>query len=151
MTLTMTNANLQNSMEQFTKVVPILLLAIAGLTFIGVGIFHTNFYSEVFSSRFGATGGLAFGIFLAVVHEVTRFALLVASVRDFTDNKRGNGWLGLVGSLALVAYDIKISNNIAALWAKTGFDATIYASTIVFLILLGLLLEIRLILTVSKA
>lgn len=146
----MTNANLSNIVNQFTKIAPTLLLGIAGLTFIGVSIFHTNFYTAVFLSRFGSVGSLSFAIFLALVHELTRFALLVSSIRDFTDNKAANGWLGLIGSLALVAYDIKISNSVALLWANESFDASIYSSTIIFLILLGLLLEIRLILTVKK-
>lgn len=146
----MTNANLANIVEQFTKIAPSLLLGIAALTFVGVSIFHTNFYTAVFLSRFGGVGALCFAIFLALIHEFTRFALLVSSIRDFTDNKRANGWLGLIGSLALVAYDIKISSYVANLWANESFDAAIYSSTIVFLILLGLLLEIRLVLTMPK-
>lgn len=146
----MTNANLSNLVNEFTKVAPTLLLCIAALTFIGVAIFHTDFYTDVFTSRFGGTGALCFGIFLALIHELTRFALLVSSIRDFTDKKKANGWLGLIGSIALVAYDIKISSSVAELWANDSFDAAIYSSTIVFLILLGLLLEIRLVLTMSK-
>jgi len=75
---------------------------------------------------------------------------VVSSVRDFADAKRGAGWLGLLGSVALVAYDIKISSSVATLWANEAFDASVYSSTIVFLILLGLLLEVRLVLTMVK-
>jgi len=146
----MTNANLANLVEAFTKIAPALLLTIAGLTFIGVGIFHTNFYTAVFLSRFGDVGSLAFAVFLALIHELTRFALVISSVRDFTDKKSGAGWVGLIGSIALVAYDIKISGSVAQLWANDAFGAAIYSSTIVFLILLGLLLEVRLVLTMVR-
>lgn len=146
----MTNANLANLVEQFTRIAPALLLTIAALTFVGVGIFHTNFYSAVFLIRFGSVGALCFAIFLAIIHELTRFALVVSSVRDFGEKKTGAGWLGLLGSIALVAYDIKISGSVAQLWANDSFDAAIYSSTIVFLILLGLLLEVRLVLTMVK-
>ena len=146
----MTTTNLANLVEQFTRIAPALLLTIAALTFFGVATFHTNFYTDVFLSRFGYVGSLSFAIFLAVVHELTRFALLVSSVRDFTSKRLGAGWLGLLGSLALVAYDIKISSSVAALWANESFDAGIYSSTIIFLIMLGLLLEVRLVLTYSR-
>lgn len=146
----MTTANLTNLTDQFTRFAPALLLGIAGLTFLGVGIFHANFYTSVFLSRFGEVGSLAFAIFLAIVHELTRFALVVSSVRDFSDGRTGSGWLGLLGSVALVAYDIKMSGSVSMLWANDSFDAGIYSGTIIFLILLGLLLEVRLVLTLVK-
>ena len=147
----MTTTNLVNLVNQFTRIAPSLLLGIAALTFLGVGIFHTNFYTAVFVSRFGEVGALCFAIFLAIIHEFTRFALLVASIRDFSDDKAANGWLGLLGSVALVAYDIKISSYVADLWANDSFSPGVYSSTIIFLILLGLLLEVRLVLTMPKA
>ncbi len=52
--------------------------------------------------------------------------------------------------VALVAYDIKMSTSVALIWANDTFDAGIYSGTIVFLILLGLLLEVRLVLTMVK-
>ena len=143
----MTSTKVLDLTNQFTVYAPALLLGIAGLTFLGVGIFQANFYSSVFLTRFGEVGSLMFAIFLALVHELTRFALVVSSVRDFSDKKAGSGWLGLLGSLALVAYDIKISSSVALVWVNDSFDANVYSSTIIFLILLGLLLEVRLVLT----
>ena len=76
--------------------------------------------------------------------------MVVSSVGDCSFGRSGSGWLGLLGSVALVAYDIKMSTSVALIWANDTFDAGIYSGTIVFLILLGLLLEVRLVLTMVK-
>jgi len=72
---------------------------------------------------------------------------LVASVRDFSDDKRFNGWLGLLGSVGLVLHDLSVSKNIALMWSPD--NPLPYTGLFSFLILIGLLLEFRLILTVD--
>lgn len=135
----------QRIMDEIAKNVPLILTILAFGTFIATGIFITDYYTEILSARF-AGSAFYFALFIALIHEITRFGLLISSIRDFSENRRLNAWLGFIGSIALVAYDIKTANQIAVLYG----DRETFSGLITFLVLIGLLLEFRLILTVEK-
>lgn len=142
---------MQNILDNTSKAAPFALLLMAVGTFLIVGIFWGDYYTELFSARFPAWAAVALAVFTAVIKEGVRFALLISSIRDFSDKRSANGWLGLIASVALVAYEIKVSAAVAAMWATQGFPAGSYRSFLIFTILLGLILEIRLILTTPSA
>ncbi|HBH48270.1 MAG TPA: hypothetical protein DDX98_06505 [Bacteroidales bacterium] len=142
------NLNTDRMMEQFSKVVPFLLMIFALLSFIAVGIFSVDYYSELLESRFKASS-YPMAILIAGIQELVRLGLLIASVRDFSDTKPLNGWLGLIASVALVWHDVKVAEKISLMWNQS--EPGQYFSLFVFLILVGLVLEIRLILTVPGA
>jgi len=133
-------------MREFAKIAPFLLLVCAIGTFVGFGIFQVDYFSEILSVRWEKP--LAMAIFMTVIFETSRFALLVSSVRNFTDDRKANGWLGLALSVALVAHDISTAYKIGAMWSATG--PGLYSNYLVVLVLLGLGLEFGLILTVGK-
>jgi len=132
-------------MREVSKAAPILLLVCALASFFTVGIFAVDYYENLFQ-RFG-THSRTLAILIASIQELVRFALLVSSIRDFSDKKKFNGWLGLLGSLALVFHDIGVAYSIAEMWDAA--NPVPYSTVLIFLILLGLGLEIRLILTVD--
>lgn len=135
-----------NVMREISKAAPLLLLICALGSFICFGFFSVNYYAKLFEPV--GVHSRTMAITMAVITELVRFALLVASIRDFSDKKRFNGWLGLLGSVALVFHDVNVARSIAAM-----FDAanpTPYSTAFIFLILLGFGLEIRLILTMSN-
>jgi hypothetical protein len=146
-------ANLQHSSPvayitgEITKGAPLALLVCAVLTFAAVGIFVFDYYQSLFLPRFGSSGAAAMAGLIAGVQELVRFSLLVASIRDFSENRRGNGWLGLLGSVALVGHDLHTAGEVARLWNIETSNQ--YANILTYLVLVGLLLEIRLILTSS--
>lgn len=131
-------------MAESAKYAPLILTILAFGTFAGVGIFLTDYYSEILNPRFGKSA-FYLAVFLALIHEATRFALLISSMRDFSDNRSLNGWLGIVGSVGLVAHDLKTAAKIGSLYGSDTF-----AGLITFLVLIGLLLEFRLILTIER-
>ena len=133
-------------MLEISKAAPIALLVFALLSFIAIGVFSIDYYQTLFEPRF-ARMAKPMAILIAVIQEAVRFGLLVTSVRDFANGKKLNGWLGLVGSIGLVFHDISLSNSIAEMWDST--NPLPYSSLFLFLILIGLLLEFRLILTVG--
>ena len=133
-------------MHEISKAAPLLLLLGAIASFISFGIFAVDYYQNLFA-KFG-THARTMGVVIASITELVRFALLVSSIRDFSDKKRFNGWLGLMGSIALVFHDINVARSIASAWDIS--NPTPYSTVFIFLILLGLGLEIRLILTTSK-
>ena len=133
-------------MVEISKAAPLLLLIGALASFVSFGIFAVDYYENLFS-KFG-THSRTIAVVIASITELVRFALLVSSIRDFSDSKRFNGWLGLLGSVALVFHDINVARSIAQMWDAS--NPLPYSSTFIFLILLGLGLEIRLILTTSK-
>lgn len=134
-------------MLEISKAAPLALLVFAFLSFLAVGIFAIDYYESLFTSRFGRLAK-PMAILIAVIQEAVRFGLLVTSIRDFADKKRLNGWIGLIGSIGLVIHDISLSNSIANMWSPD--NPLPYSSLFMFLILIGLLLEFRLILTVGN-
>ena len=151
----MTNLNnfqVSSIMETVSKFAPFALLAMAAGTFLTIGIFRTDYYDHIFSVRFEPWAAMAMAVFVSVIEEGVRLALLISSMRDFSDKRSGNGWLGLIASVALVWYEISTTQQVAELWAAGEVAAvSVYKGFLIFMVLLGLILELRLILTVPNA
>lgn len=139
-------------MKTVSEYAPFALLIMAVGTFLTVGIFWYDYYAHIFGARFAPWAAMAMGAFAAIIKEGVRLSLLVSSIRDFSDKRSGNGWLGLLASIALVWYEIATTEQVAQLWAQ-GEAAAVdtYRGFIIFMVLLGLVLELRLILTVPGA
>jgi hypothetical protein len=135
-------------MQEFSKIAPFALILCALLSFISVGVFCVDYYDSLFKERFDEYS-MSMAVMVAVIQELVRFGLLIASIRDFSDKKPFNGWLGLVGSVGLVFHDISICKDIATVWSPE--NPSLYSDIFVFLILIGFLLEIRLVLTIRNA
>ncbi|WP_282782793.1 hypothetical protein [Phaeodactylibacter xiamenensis] len=135
-------------MNKISEYAPFALLIMAIGTFVIIGIFRTDYYSHLFEVRFEPWAAMAMAVFAAFIEEGVRLALRISSIRDFSDNKKGNGWLGLIASVALVWHEITTATHVAELWAGSQIaDVSVYKGWFVFFILVGLILEIRLILT----
>jgi len=135
-------------MLEISKAAPLALLVFAFLSFLAVGVFAIDYYDTLFAPRFGRLSK-AMAVLIAVIQESVRFGLLITSIRDFADKRKFNGWIGLIGSIGLVLHDISLSNSIAKMWDAE--NPLPYSSLFMFLILIGLLLEFRLILTVKNS
>lgn len=148
----LTKIDVSRIMHKVSEYAPFALLLMAVGTFATVGIFRADYYHHIFAVRFPDWSSWSMAVFAAIIEEGVRLSLLVSSIRDFSDNRKGNGWLGLIGSVALVAYEVKTAQAVAGLWAINGAaDLSIYNGFLVFMILLGFLLELRLILTTKGA
>lgn len=149
----MANLNYSNNnatavaMAEIVKAAPLALLVCALLTFGAVAVFVHDYYRALFLPRFGPAGAAAMAGTLAAVQELIRFGLLVASIRDFSERRAAAGWLGLVGSIGLVFHDLHTAQAVAGLWQDGGGGV---GGVLTYLVLVGLLLEIRLILTASR-
>jgi hypothetical protein len=146
MTNVTTSFDASKIMGEISKFAPFALLICALFSFVAVSIFTVDYYEHLFLKRFSENAKFM-AIVVAVIQEAVRFGLLVTSIKDFSDKKPFNGWLGLVGSIILVAHDISIAKDISSLWSPE--NPSPYSGILIFLILIGLLLEIRLILTLS--
>lgn len=142
------NISLRDFINSLSKAAPILLTLCALLSFIAVGIVCFDYYNELFKVRFGSNS-IYMAILASAIQEFVRFGLLMASIKDFSEKKSLNGWIGLTGSAVLVWHDLSLSSSIAQIWSIE--NASAYESILWFLILVGLLLEIRLVLTVSSS
>ena len=138
--------NASQIMERVTEYAPVGLLLLAFLSFFATGIFSVDYYDNLFVSRFKSYS-FHIAILIAIIQEAIRFCLLVSSIRDFSDDKKFNGWLGLLGSIGLVCHDLKLGWEVAIMWSSNNPNP--YYNVFVFLILIGLLLELRLVLTTS--
>lgn len=146
MTNVRTSFDAAKIMHEISKFAPFALLICALFSFVAVSIFTVDYYEHLFQKRFTENARFM-AIVVAVIQEAVRFGLLVTSIKDFSDKKPANGWIGLAGSIVLVVHDISIAKDISHLWSPE--NPTPYSGILIFLILIGLLLEIRLILTLS--
>lgn len=146
MTNVRTSFDAPKIMREISKFAPFALLICALFSFVAVSIFTVDYYEHLFEKRFSDNARFM-AIVVSVIQEAVRFGLLVTSIKDFSDKKPFNGWLGLAGSIILVAHDISIAKDISFLWSPE--NPSPYSGIFIFLILIGLLLEVRLILTLS--
>ena len=131
---------------ELSKAAPILLILCALASFFFVGFFSVHYYEKIFSSIGSHARTMA--IVIAVITELVRFALLLASVRDFADKKPFNGWLGLFGSIALVFHEINVARSIAEMLNPE--NALALSGILIFAVLVGFGLEVRLVMTMGK-
>jgi hypothetical protein len=122
------------------------MLIIGTATFLSLTIFKTDYYLDLFDSRWGSTAhwlAWVMAVGVSSITEALRLGLLVASARDFSLKNVIGGWLGLIGSVALTFYDWQISDTVAQIWEARHLSIT---NMFRFLVLAGLLIELRLIL-----
>ena len=131
---------------ELSKAAPILLILCALCSFFFVGFFSVHYYEKIFSSIGSYARTMA--VVIAVITELVRFALLLASVRDFADKKPFNGWLGLFGSVALVFHEIDVARSIAEMLNPENVLAL--SGILIFAVLVGFGLEVRLVMTMGK-
>ena len=132
-------------MEKISQYAPFSILLFAILSFIAIGVFKVDFYTEKFGTRF--ENAMAMAIVMAVISEGVRAALLITSSRDFINGEKTNGWLGLLASVGIVIYEWNVAGNIATVWSAEAPE--LYKGIFLFLIVVGLVLELRLVLTLS--
>lgn len=140
----------ENLVAEAAKRAPFALMLMAVGSFFIVGILWTDYYTHIFGARFDHWAAVSLGVFAALIKEGVRLSLLISSIRDFSDNRKGNGWLGLIGSIALVWYEIATTKQVATLWAGDAGTVDTYRGFIIFMVLLGLILEFRLVLTMPR-
>jgi hypothetical protein len=136
----------QSAMQMVAKYSLGTLLILATASFFSLTIFKTDYYLQLFDSRWGTKAHwlawlMAIGV--SVITEAIRLGLLVASARDFSLRNFIGGWLGLVGSIALTFYDWQIADTVARIWQV---DSVSVSNIFRFLVVVGLLIELRLIL-----
>lgn len=134
-----------NVMEQISHYAPFSILFFAFLSFVAVAVFKVDYYTEKFSTRF--ENAMAMAIVMAVISEGVRAALLITSSRDFITGEKTNGWLGLIASVGIVVYEWNVAGNIAKVWSAETPE--LYKGIFLFLIVVGLVLELRLVLTLN--
>ena len=132
----------KNLMHQITKQASLFLLIFACLSFVGLVIFKVEYWLLALQPKFNHTLAWVMGVTIAIVVEGVRFSLMVASAEDIAKGRRLNFVLGMLGSIALLVYEVfYMANVVGASWSTT--DDT-YTNLFKFLALVGMLLELRL-------
>lgn len=132
----------KNLMHQITKQATLFLLIFACLSFVGLVIFKVEYWLLALQPKFNHTLAWVMGVTIAIVVEGVRFSLMVASAEDIAKGRTLNFLLGMLGSIALLVYEVfYMANVVGASWSTT--DDT-YTNLFKFLALVGMLLELRL-------
>jgi len=142
------NNTTKNLMFEISKASPIFLLLVAALSFVCIMIFKVDYYAHIYNVRFSYWVAAVVGFVIALIAEGGRFALMVASVEDVRQGKGFRAFLGFIASLGLIGYDIYISFNLGAIWDSSN---DVYTNVIIFLVVIGGVLELRLCLLMSKS
>jgi hypothetical protein len=138
------NFTVQGAMNWISKYALGFLLLIGIASFVGLTIFKVDYYESLFDDRWNNPGvTAAMAVAVSVISEGLRLALLIASARDFSMGNRIGGWLGLIGSIVLTYYDWTIADAVAGIWSDTVVGIS---STLKFLVVTGIGIEVRLIL-----
>ncbi len=132
----------KNLMHQITKHASLFLLIFACLSFLGLIIFKVEYWTIALQPKFNYTLAWVMGLTIAIVVEGVRFSLMLASAEDIAKGRTLNFILGLLGSIALLVYEVfYMANVVGASWSVT--DST-YTNLFKFLAIVGMLLELRL-------
>lgn len=123
----------------------LFLLIFAVLSFVLLIIFKSDYYSHIFNSRFGLKVGLGVGIATAFLTEGVRFSLLVASAADAINGNKKGLILGIIASILITIYDLFICVEVGLVWGSV-----VHSHILQTFVILGLLLEVRLVLMVNK-
>jgi hypothetical protein len=133
----------KKAMNSLAKHADLFLLLFALLSFVLLIIFKTDYYLHIFSPRFGTKLGIAVAVASAILVEGVRFSLLVASASDAINKNSKGLWLGIVASILITIYDLTICIEIGNVWGSY-----VHSHILQVFVVLGLLLEIRLVLMV---
>lgn len=124
----------------------LFLLFFAVLSFVLLIIFKTDYYLHIFNPRLGQKIGLGVAISTALLVEGVRFSLLVASAADAINKNKKGLWLGIIASILITTYDMFICNEVGLVWGSA-----VHAHILQTFVILGLLLEFRLVLMVVNS
>lgn len=94
----------------------VLFIMVIGI-FVIIGIFCIDYYSYLFEVWFEFWVVMAMAVFVVFIEEGVCLVLFIFFICDFSDNKKGNGWLGLIVLVVLVWYEIIIVMYVVELWA----------------------------------
>ena len=141
MSTNLENLTLSSVMKSISAITPGLILISALGTFGVLGYFQADYYHRILSDSYGSSALM--GVVIASIIELVRFVLLLSSMRDFEAKKTLSGVLGLIASIGLVVHDWSICNELGEVLGLNVFFLN-------FLVVLGLILEFRLILTVDS-
>lgn len=143
-------SNLQFTAKGMTdfisRITPASIVILAILSFLAMGIFHFDFLSQIMGNRLSPGVVVFMAAMGALLISGSRFIALMASARDFANGNQWGGWIGLVGSVALLAYELTTVGKMAEMWTEYAAHMANYLR---FAIILGFGLELRLILSVA--
>lgn len=128
-------------MHAITKQASIFLLAFAIMSFLILIVFKADYYHNAFSVRFMDSIAWVMGCTIAFFIEGVRFSLMLSSTEDARLRKWGSFTIGLIGSGALLAYELYLCNKVGIYWSETD---TVYINILRFVAVMGMVLELRL-------
>lgn len=133
---------------KFTHIVPFLIGLMALISFVSYGIFGAHFYNEYFATKLPEMS-LGMAILFVVVKEGSRLILLISSATDFLHKNYWGGALGVLASIGLVIFEWREAIHVAQFWSPDS--PTLFVNSFRFLIVMGLILEFRVILMLSNS
>lgn len=107
-------------------------------------VFKADYYHIQLSDRWIWWLAYPAAIIYAFFVEGVRASLMLASANDASNKNWGRFVLGFLGSIGMIVYDIYISLGIGQMWGQS-----VFTGMMIFLVVCGGLLEIRLCMLIS--
>lgn len=142
----------KSAIKGLSDVAPLIVLAITLLSFALLGVIEYNYYAEYILkgnlTNFGLVMFVAGGV--AAFVQLLRSGLVLMSIRDFSADRDGRGFFGLLFSLAATIYCTFEISHLAEAWSSGNPTLSNWIGTVLYFVnWAGFALEVRIALSVS--
>lgn len=150
----MNNRNSKTNEKKFLKAIikssPLWLLLALVLSFAIMLVLQVAYYEEiVLVDKVVKPLNVILAIAFAVMSQVLRFALVLASLHDFSNNKGIAGIFGMLASIGATIFATHEVLQMVEIWGGTMTKSS-FESMLLFVVWVGLGLEIRVVMNVYK-
>lgn len=142
----------KSAIKGLSDVAPLIVLAITLLSFALLGVIEYNYYAEYILkgnlTNWGLVMFVAGGV--AAFVQLLRSGLVLMSIRDFSADRDGRGFFGLLFSLAATIYCTFEISHLAEAWSAGNPTLSGWIGTVLYFVnWAGFALEVRIALSVS--
>jgi hypothetical protein len=142
----------KSAIKGLSDVAPLIVLGITLLSFALLGVIEYNYYAEYILkgnlTNWGLVMFVAGGV--AAFVQLLRSGLVLMSIRDFSADRDGRGFFGLLFSLAATIYCTFEISHLAEAWSAGNPTLSGWIGTVLYFVnWAGFALEVRIALSVS--
>lgn len=138
--------------QNYVDATPLVFLVVGILSFILFGIFESVYYYDISHKVIKYWGlSLVFSLAFPFILELGQFGFMLATISNINNRNKGNkilpiayGIIGIVATIIIINFKLGELDNMVTFW-QSGIYSNHIKSALRFLVILGVILEIRII------